>query len=115
MLGWKPDARPGCLSQTSRRAYGLLLGADARPLAAALELVRWLFGGQPGDYAPRGDFDWRPNVLSGTALRKHWDRLESERQRAPATNGSGARPTDRLRQTVSNLMAKHGIRPEDML
>lgn len=109
VLAWKPNALPGCRSPASLRAYDAMMRIDGRPLVDALALVEWLFRGA---YQPRDAFDWRVNVLSGSALRKHWDRLESERGRANGHKRTTS--VDPLRRAVASIMERHGISPEDM-
>lgn len=78
--GWKPDVR--VMSSTkSLNEMDALLRIDGRDPRRVRALLAWLFG---GGYVPKDDFDWRPNILSGTSLRKHWDRLDAQFARADA-------------------------------
>ena len=76
---WKPDATAirTAASGTSLSSVDLMLRIDRRDPEAAITLLEWLFGAEEGDYKPRDEFDWRPNVQSGTKLRAQWDKLES--------------------------------------
>lgn len=77
---WKPDARPQVESPSSLEQLRLLVESDGRKPDDVMGLLAWLFGGDKAelDYEPKGDgFDWRPNVLSGAKLRKHWDALDA--------------------------------------
>lgn len=79
---WKPDARcvttSSYVSAQSQRDMDLLLRVDGRDPARAREIIDWVFLGEKWSYAPTNGFDWRPNLQSGGALRKHWDRLDNQ-------------------------------------
>lgn len=79
ILAWKPDAKPQTRSAASLRAYDAVLRIDERPFDGAVAVLDWVFR---GGHVPRNGFDWRGNVLSGEKLRKHFDRLDAERQQA---------------------------------
>ena len=76
---WRPTARIDADSKSSRLALSRLVGTDRRDPEEVRAVIAWLFG---GGYQPRDDFDWRPNILSGAKLRKHYDRLLIERERS---------------------------------
>lgn len=77
---WKPDAKA---VETVTLASSLdemdrLFRVDHRSPQRAREIIDWIFSDEEWSFHPRGTFDWRSNVLSGGALRKHWDRLDNE-------------------------------------
>lgn len=73
---WKADANMSPSSVRSLRSFDALLLTDARDFDHTKEILAWIFRGQPGDYAPVGEFDWRPNLLSGDSVRRAWDKLD---------------------------------------
>lgn len=79
---WKPDAiaatRKTVESPSSVKDMDRLFRLDGRSPDRAREIIDWLFLGETWTYAPTNGFDWRPNVQSGGALRKHWDRLDNQ-------------------------------------
>jgi hypothetical protein len=75
---WKSDARVDANARRSRDGMDALLRLDGRDPAKVRAVIDWLF---TGGYAPHNEFDWRPNILSGASLRKHWDRIETQHDR----------------------------------
>lgn len=75
---WKSDARVTCESAASLRAFDALLRIDGRDVQECRQVLYWLFNCETGDYEASGQFDWRPNVASGGALRKQYDRLVTQ-------------------------------------
>jgi hypothetical protein len=73
---WKPDARITCEGTRSVTAIDRMLRIDKRDPTRIRGLLTWLFRGGKNDYQPRGDFDWRPNILSGDSLRRQYDKLD---------------------------------------
>jgi hypothetical protein len=71
-------------SLASRKAMDRLLrGTDAypaRPWEDVRGILRWLFGGETGDYEPRdaARFDWRTAIRTAAALERNWDALTNE-------------------------------------
>ncbi len=77
ILRWMPEARITVHSTASRMGMHRLLKTDAREPRAIAAMIQWLFAA----YEPSGDFDWRPNVMSGGALRRQWDKLTAQKER----------------------------------
>lgn len=73
---WKPDANVSSSSVRSLRGFDALLLTDKRDFGHTKEILAWIFRGNGGDYEPRGEFDWRPNLLSGDSVRRAWDKLD---------------------------------------
>jgi len=72
--GWKSDVRVEATSARSLTGMDALLRRDGRDPDKVRRVIAWLFG---SGYRPTSDFDWRPIVLSGVTLRRHWDKLDT--------------------------------------
>lgn len=82
------DEAPKTRADTSSKslmAIDRLLRLDGRDPEDVRSVIWWLFGDDDWCYAPTGEFDWRPNILSGEALRRQYDRLWSARRRTMET------------------------------
>jgi hypothetical protein len=81
---WNAECATMACSMASRKAMDRLLrGCDAypaRPWEDVRGILRWLFGGEAGDYEPRDAqrFDWRTAVRTAAALERNWDALVNE-------------------------------------
>ena len=72
---WKPDANVNPESAKSLAGFRALL--KRKPAEKIRHVLTYLYRGKDGDYAPKGDFDWRPNLLSGDSVNRHWDQIET--------------------------------------
>lgn len=82
---WKHDARVTVGSPSSLKSIELMLRKDGRSAERVAEVLKFLFG---GEYEGDDKFDWRPNIMSGTSLRKAFDRLD-ELEKASGGSESG--------------------------
>jgi hypothetical protein len=76
IAAWKPDAKIKTEAGVSLAEIDRMLRLDGRDPDRCKDLMWWLFRGPPDGYIPDGAFDWRPNVMSGGALRRQYDRLD---------------------------------------
>ena len=89
ILSWKPDYKCPCKSVMLGwvDACDKAIRIDARKPERMLEIIKWL-----PSHEGRGGFTWRANVLSGTTLRKQFDRLDiaiNEDNKPVSRHGSG--------------------------
>jgi hypothetical protein len=97
---WKSDMVMKTETPKSLEQYDRLVRLEKRAPELIKDVLTWIY---TGSYtASANGFDWRPNLVSGNALRKNWDRLETAylhavQGRGKPSTGSG------LGQTLENL------------
>jgi len=86
---WRADAKLLATGEASLRAMDGLLVGDGRDPERVVDVLGWLFSGEPGDYdAPPGRFDWRRAIKTAAALRRNWDAIVDERESASLAEGT---------------------------
>jgi len=100
---WKADAACRPESASTLRGFHGLVSIDRRSPERVRDVLGWLFT----SYEPTGDFDWRPNVLSGAKVRKHWDRLDAAYTRwqhpAPRARSKAEATQDAFDQVLKEI------------